>query len=94
MLELTQLLYGDQATVGEPYKEFENVWHRAPSLKYEWTQISESMLEQVWAMLPMAAATLLVVEVGCSWRSSVLGGGWLRRASAAPTTARRRRSCA
>ena len=81
MLELTQLLYGDQATVGEPYKGFENVWHRAPSLKYEWTQISESMLEQVWAMLPNGGRNAkLVVEVGSFvGRSSVLIGGWLRR---------------
>lgn len=81
MLELTQILYGDWATVGEPYKDFENVWHRQPNLNYEWTQINERILEQAWAMLPNGGATArLVIEVGSFvGRSSVLIGNWLRR---------------
>jgi hypothetical protein len=81
MLELTQLLYGASATVGEPYRGFSNPFGKRPDLNYEWTQLKESILEQAWALLPHRGKhARLVVEVGSFvGRSSVLIGNWLRK---------------
>ena len=80
MLELTQLLYGETASLGEPYQNFANPYSRTPNLKYEWTQIRESKLDEAWAMLPNGGKNAkLMVEVGSFiGRSSVLIGQWLR----------------
>ena len=81
MLDLTRLLCGDNARLGEPYRNFTNPFGRSPSLRYDWTQINERQLEQTFAMLPNGGRNArLVVEVGSFiGRSSVLIGRWLRR---------------
>ena len=81
MLELTRLLYGDIARVGEPYRNFTNPYHRQPHLRYDWTQIHDKKLEAAWDLLPnRGRSTKLVVEVGSFLgRSSVLIANWLKR---------------
>lgn len=81
MLDLTRLLYGSHARLGEPYQNFSNPFGRSPNLKYDWTQINEQQLEETFAMLPNEGRSArLVVEVGSFiGRSSVLIGRWLRR---------------
>jgi hypothetical protein len=77
MLELTQALYGERATLGEPYRHFRNVYGRQPNLKYEWTQINEQVLEKTWARL--GGRIRFFVEVGSFvGRSSVMIADWLR----------------
>ena len=84
MLELTRLLYGATAELGEPYKRFSNPYGRVPNLNYQWTQINERKLEQVWGLLPNGGRKAsLFVEVGSFvGRSSVLIGNWLRKREA------------
>ena len=77
MLELTRMLYGREATVGEPYRNYKNPYNKRPSLSYQWTQLTEEKLRQ--AMLRIPRRPRLVVEVGSfTGRSSTLIGGFLR----------------
>jgi len=91
MLELTRLLYGASARLGEPFLDFTNPFDRHPSLKYEWTQITEQKLEQAWSMLPNGGRGVrLVVEVGSFvGRSSALIANWLRKREASAASAPR-----
>ena len=84
MLELTRLLYGQSARLGEPFLEFTNPFGRRANLKYDWTQISEEKLEAAWRLLPNRGRNAkLVVEVGSFvGKSSALIGHWLRKREA------------
>ena len=78
MLELTRLLYGRDAVIGEPFVGYTNPYGRTADLTYEWTQINERILEQTWVLL--GGRVRFVVEVGSFvGRSSVLIANWLRR---------------
>lgn len=81
MLELTQLLYGKNARIGEPFLDFTNPFQRIPNLRYEWTQLTNRKLEQAWEILPDRGKHVqLVVEVGSFLgRSSTLIGNFLRQ---------------
>ena len=53
MLDLTRLLYGAHASLGEPYRGYSNPFNRTPNaLKYEWTQLKTTTLSQAWNLLP------------------------------------------
>lgn len=81
MLELTQLIYGQSAVLGDPFHNFSNPFGRKPDLNYAWTQITEKKLEEAFALLPDGGRNAkLFVEVGSFvGRSSVLIGNWLRK---------------
>lgn len=90
MLELTQLLYGESAVVGEPYRGYDNPFGRQPDMNYQWTQVNDAVLEQAWRLVGGRAR--LIVEVGSFvGKSSVVIGQWLQRREAAGA-ARGRRS--
>ena len=76
MLELTRLIYGQAARLGEPFIGYDNPFGRKPDLSYEWTQITEPKLDAALRLL--GGRVRLVVEVGSFvGRSSALIGRWL-----------------
>lgn len=77
MLELTRMLYGGSAAVGEPYRDYPNTYGKKLNLKYQWTQINQRILTEVMQRLDRRPR--LFVEVGSfTGRSSVLVGEFLR----------------
>jgi hypothetical protein len=59
MLDLTRLLYGAHASLGEPYRGYSNPFNRTPNaLKYEWTQLKTTTLSQAWNLLPAGGGAI------------------------------------
>ena len=78
MLELTRLLYGEGARLGEPFIGFDNPFDRRADLTYQWTQVNDRILDQAHALV--GGRLRFVVEVGSFvGRSSVIIADWLRR---------------
>lgn len=78
MLELTEMLYGGDAQLGEPYLGYDNPFGRSVDMRYAWTQVTENILDQAHALL--GSKLRFVVEVGSFMgKSSVLIAEWLRR---------------
>ena len=85
MLELTKLLYGEEAELGHVFQGFENPFGKQPDMSYAWTQISDRVLEAAFQMIGGEAK--LVVEVGSfTGKSSAVIGNWLRRREGAPVS--------
>ncbi|KAL1511631.1 hypothetical protein AB1Y20_006423 [Prymnesium parvum] len=78
MLELTRMLYGKEAQLGEPFLKYANPYGKKMNVKYQWTQINEAILRRAVQLLPRRPR--FVVEVGSfTGRSSVLIGDFLRK---------------
>jgi len=78
MQELTSMLYGGDARVGEPYIGYDNPFGRTVDMNYAWTQVNERILDQASSMI--GGRLRFFVEVGSFMgKSSVLIADWLRR---------------
>ena len=78
MLELTQMLYGKQSRLGEPYIGYTNPHQKQRNLQYKWTQVTDGILKRAVARIPRRVR--FVVEVGSfTGRSTTLIGDFLRR---------------
>ncbi len=92
MQELTNMLYGPDARLGEPYLSYDNPFGRSADMRYPWTQVNERILDQALELLE--GRLRFVIEVGSFiGKSSVLIAEWLRKRAAQlsrPAEARRR----
>lgn len=78
MQELTNMLYGTDARLGEPYHGYDNPFGRSVDMRYPWTQVNERILDQAFELL--GGRIRFVIEVGSFvGKSSVLIAEWLRK---------------